>query len=68
MWMFKGDKNLEKLFLKGYKKYGKLSKDFEKRRQVYEMLIATSSLLFSCQLKNNKWLKHNLKKIESIIK
>jgi len=67
MWMFNGNKELEKLFLKGYKKYHKLSKDFEKRREIYEILISTSSLLFSCQLKNNKWLKYNLKKIKSII-
>ena len=67
LWMFYKDKKFEKIFLNGYKKHNKISKDFAKRRRVYELLILFSSLIFSCDLKSKKWYDYNLKKIKRIL-
>jgi len=66
LWMF-DNKKQEKIFLKGYKKYNKISKDFEKRRKIYDLLTLFSSLIFSCELKHKKWYDYNMKKIKVIL-
>jgi len=64
MWMFENKADLEKIFLQGYKKYGKVSKEFSKRKRLYKLLILLSSLSFSYECKNKKWCIYNLKKLE----
>ena len=68
LWMFDKNKGLERFFLKGYKKYGSISKEFPKRRKLYEVLIMVSSSLFSCELDDTKWFKYNMKKLKEIIR
>jgi len=65
--MFEKNKPLEKAFLDGYKKYGNISKKFEKRKKLYYLLLELSSLSFSCELGNKKWRNYNLKKIKKIL-
>jgi len=67
LWMFDKNKKSDKIFLKGYKKYNKISKNFEKRREVYNLLTLFSALIFSCELKSKKWYDYNMKKIRGIL-
>lgn len=67
LWMFYKDKKLEKLFLDGYRKEGKISPQFGKRRKLYDMLTIVSSLAFSCEMNNQRWFKFNLKRLGEII-
>jgi len=39
IWMFEKKPKLEKIFLQGYKKHHKLSKDFNKRKKLYNIII-----------------------------
>jgi len=64
LWMFKQKPKMEKVFLDGYKKYGKISKDFNKRRKIYKLLIMVSALSFSYECKNKKWCIHNLDELK----
>ncbi len=67
LWMFEGKPELEGIFLEGYKKYGKITKDFNKRKRLYKLLILLSSLSFSYECKNKKWCMYNLKKLKGEI-
>ncbi len=67
LWMFETDKKLEKIFLDGYQRFGTISKDFEKRKELYSILLEISSLWFSYELKNKKWCNYNLKKIKRFL-
>ena len=63
LWMFEKKPRLEWIFLEGYKKYGKISKGFGKRKKLYKLLVLLSSLSFSYECKNKKWCIYNLKKL-----
>jgi len=67
LWMFKGKHKLEKIFLDGYKRYGKISKDFIERKRLYKLIISLSSLSFSYECKNRKWCVYNLKELKGEI-
>jgi aminoglycoside phosphotransferase (APT) family kinase protein len=67
LWMFEKDKKREKIFLSGYKKQGKLSKDFEKRRKIYELLIFFNSFVFSTECKSKLWCRYNLAEIKELL-
>jgi len=68
LWMFEKDKKRESIFLEGYRKYGSISKDFEKRKVLYSMLLEISSLSFSYELSNYKWCNYNLNRIKRFLK
>ena len=68
LWMFENKKDLEKIFLDGYKQYGEISKDFSKRRKLYEILTLLSSLSFSYECKHKKWRIYNYKKLLGALK
>ncbi|MFH2027993.1 MAG: aminoglycoside phosphotransferase family protein [Nanoarchaeota archaeon] len=65
MWMFPNDKRLQNIFLGGY---GIRLEDLSERKEMYEFLISVSSALFSCDLKSDRWLRYNMKKLESILR
>ncbi len=62
--MFENKPELEKIFLQGYKKYGKISEEFNKRKKVYRVLTMLSALSLSYECNNKKWCKYNLKKLK----
>jgi len=64
LWMFDNKPQLEKIFLQGYKRYGEISKDFNKRKEIYKILNLLSSLSFSYDCKNKRWCTYNLKKLQ----
>jgi len=66
-WMFDKKPELERVFLKGYKKYGTISKDFVKRKKLYKLLIMLSALSFSYDCKNKKWCMHNLERLRVVV-
>ena len=61
MWMFENKPKLEKIFLKGY---GKVSKDFKKRKKLYRILTLLSALSLSYECNNKKWCRYNLSKLK----
>ena len=67
LWMFKNKPELEKIFLQGYKKYGKVSKEFKERQRLYKLLTSFSSLSFSYECRNRKWCIYNLNELEGEI-
>lgn len=67
LWIFDKKPELEKIFLEGYKKYGRISREFNKRRGLYKILHSLSSLSFSYECKNKKWCIYNLKKLKGAI-
>jgi len=68
LWMFERDRKLMDVFLNGYKKHGSISREFEKRKKIYDVLVVFSSLAFSCELKSKKWYGYNLKKLKRLTK
>lgn len=67
MWMFDKKPELGRLFIKGYKKYGKISKSFYIRKPIYDFLILISSLSLAYEYNNIKWVKEHMKKLRKII-
>ncbi|MFH1642007.1 MAG: aminoglycoside phosphotransferase family protein [Nanoarchaeota archaeon] len=67
-WMFENRIDLEEVFLDGYLKFKRISKDFQLRRELYELLICLSSVLFSCRVQDDKWYVHNVKKLKGILR
>lgn len=67
LWMFEKNSKLERIFLKGYKKYGKITKEFNKRKKLYKLIVLLSSLSFSYECKNKKWCIYNLRKLKGEI-
>lgn len=67
LWMFEKNRKLENIFLDGYKKYGRISNKFNKRKELYELIAHLSALNFAYQLKNRKWYSYNLKKMKEIL-
>ncbi len=67
MWMFSEKKELEKIFLDGYKKKGKISSGFEDRKVVYEFLVLISSLSLAYEYRNLKWVDKHLNKLKKIL-
>ena len=66
-WMFEKHPQIEKPFIRGYKKYGHISKQFNKRKELYEVITLISMIAFSYEVKSSKWLNYNIKKLESMI-
>jgi aminoglycoside phosphotransferase (APT) family kinase protein len=66
-WMFDKKPELEKIFLQGYRKYGKLSKDFNERKKLYKIIVLLSSLSFSYKCKNIRWCIYNLRKLKGAV-
>ncbi|MBU0628651.1 MAG: aminoglycoside phosphotransferase family protein [Nanoarchaeota archaeon] len=64
MWMFDKKPEMEKLFFKGYKKYGNISKEFKNRRKLYKIITSLSSLSFSYECRNKKWCIYNFDKLK----
>ena len=64
LWMFEDKPELEKIFLRGYKKYGLISKEFNERKKLYRLLTLLSSLSFSYECGHKKWCIYNLKKLK----
>lgn len=67
LWMFPNDKNGERQFLRGYTSLGSLSKDFEQRRVLYELLVNASALSFAKKLGSKKWYNYNLKTTKKVL-
>jgi len=67
LWMFNRNKELEKIFLDGYKKYGAISDKFNERRRLYELITYLSALNFAYELKNKRWYDYNLKRIKEAL-
>lgn len=67
LWMFDKKPELEKIFLEGYKRYGRISREFNKRKGLYKIFHLLSSLSFSYECKNKKWCVYNLKKLKGAI-
>ena len=67
-WMFDSNKKLAHKFIKGYSRINHISEDFEKRKKLYELMISVSSVVFSCEMRNNKWLAFNLNKLKRTIR
>ena len=65
--MFSGKPKLERLFLSGYKKYGKVSKEYNKRKKLYELLNLLSSLSLSYECKDKKRCIYNLDHVKVAI-
>jgi len=67
-FMFEKFPEIEKYFLNGYKRYGNISKKFDKRKELYKLILLISLISLSYEMKNMKWFNYNLKKIEEILK
>ena len=62
LWML--NEKTKKIFLEGYRKYGTLSQDFNKRMMLYELWHRLNMVNISFETKNNKWLGYNLKALK----
>ncbi|MDP7180697.1 MAG: phosphotransferase, partial [Candidatus Woesearchaeota archaeon] len=67
-WMFEDSKEHEKTFLKGYHKFGSISKKFEKRKKLYRLYLLIGLIGLSIEKKNKKWFDYNLKEAKEILK
>ncbi|MBW2975259.1 aminoglycoside phosphotransferase family protein [Candidatus Woesearchaeota archaeon] len=67
LWMFDRKPALEREFLKGYKKYGRISDEFEERKKLYRVLHLLSSLSFSYECKDREWCSYNLNELKGEI-
>ena len=67
-FMFEGFPEIEKHFLDGYKRYGNISKKFDKREKIYKLALLISLISLSYEMKNKKWLDYNIKKIEELLR
>lgn len=66
-WMFDRLPRLKPYFLKGYQRFGSVSKEYKKRKEMYEIILLISSIAFSYEMKNKRWLAYNVKKIKTIL-
>ena len=66
-WMFDKLPELKHYFFKGYKKFGNISKEYEQRKKLYEIILLISSIVFSYEMKHKNWLDYNMKKIKNIL-
>ncbi len=64
----KAAKEHEKTFLKGYHKFGSISKKFEKRKKLYRLYLLIGLIGLSIEKKNKKWFDYNLKEAKEILK
>jgi fructosamine-3-kinase len=64
LWMFDGKPEKEKIFLQGYKKFGKISKDYPKRKILYKIMILMSALSLAKECCSDKWTRINMKKLK----
>ncbi len=67
-FMFEKFPEAEKYFLNGYKRYGHISKKFDKREKLYKLILLVGLIGLSYEMKNTKWFNHNIKKIKEILK
>ncbi|MBW2988876.1 aminoglycoside phosphotransferase family protein [Candidatus Woesearchaeota archaeon] len=67
LWMFEKKPKLEKIFLEGYQRYGKISERFEERKRLYRILHLLSSFSFSYECRNKGWCTYNLKELKGEI-
>ncbi len=66
-WMFDKLPELKHYFFKGYKKFGNISKEYEQRKKLYEIILLISSIVFSYEMKHKNWLDYNMKKMKKIL-
>lgn len=64
LWMFENKPQMERIFLQGYRKYGKLSREFPERKRLYKLLVILSALSFSYECKHRRWCAYNLKELK----
>jgi len=64
-WMFDKLPKLKPYFFRGYCRLADISKDYEKRKRLYEIILLISSIVFSYEMKNRKWLGYNINKIKN---
>lgn len=67
-FMFERFPEIEGYFFDGYKKYGNISKKFEKREEIYILILLVGLISLSYEIKNMRWLDYNIKKINEILK
>lgn len=64
LWMFENKAEMERVFLQGYRKYGRISKKFPERKRLYKLLIILSALSFSYECKHRRWCTYNLRELK----
>ncbi len=67
-FMFEKFPEIKKYFFKGYKRYGTISKKFEKREEVYRLILRIGLMGLSYEMGNMRWFNHHIKKIKAILK
>lgn len=67
LWMFKGRPAMEKVFLKGYRSYGTISKQYPKRKKLYQMLTLLSSLSLAYECGNKEWCRDNSWQLKKLL-
>lgn len=67
-FMFEKSPEIKKHFFNGYKRYGSISKKFDKRKKLYKLILLTGLIGLSYEMKNTKWFNYNIKKIKEILK
>ena len=64
MWMFEKKPSLERKFFEGYKKYGKISKEFNERKGLYRIIHLLSSFSLSHECRDRNRCINNLNQLE----
>lgn len=67
-FMFERFPDIANQFLRGYKKYGEISKKFDKREEMYKCVLLIGLIGLSYEIKNKRWLEHNIEKIKEILR
>ena len=66
-FMFDRFPEIEEHFLRGYKRYGNISKKFDRRRDIYKLALLIGLIGLSYEMKNKIWFNYNVKKIGEIL-
>lgn len=67
LWTIGDNKKIKQTFFKGYKEWGNISEDYEKRKRIYELWHYVNMVNISSELKNKKWLKYNIHNLQRFI-
>lgn len=66
-WMFESLPEIKKPFFDGYRRYGAISKKFNQRKELYELILSLGLVSLSYEKKSKRWFDCNLNRTKMLL-